>query len=53
MVGVEDVAEGAGSVSCAKDDEGRTMERKRSVDENGRDLGHWHIAFRRLENMSC
>lgn len=52
VVGAEDIEEDAGSVSCAKDEEGRTMERKRSVEENGSDLGHWHVAFRRLESMS-
>jgi hypothetical protein len=52
VAGVEDIVDDAGSVSCAKDEVGRTMERKRSVEENGSDLGHWHVAFRRLESIS-
>jgi len=40
VVGVEEgLGESAGPVICAKDEAGRTMERKRSVDENGSDCG--------------
>jgi len=45
------MVEEAGLLNCAKVAEGRTIERKRKVVENGSDRGHWQIVLRRLSLM--
>jgi hypothetical protein len=46
------VGGGAGLVSCAKDEVGRTMERKRSAEENDRlDLAHRQDRLDRRESI--